>query len=59
MFRLLFGSGTRLSVDTKQHVEEVVRLLGRYFQIRDDFQNLQSAEVRSPFANTGHSDYEY
>lgn len=46
----LFGLGVRLMQlfsEDKRDFLQLIRLLGSYFQIRDDYANLTSREVRS------------
>lgn len=52
LFRLavkLLGSCTApLAEPQKQSLDHLCCLLGRYFQIRDDYQNLTASDVRFP-----------
>ncbi len=49
LFRMLFKLiEARSTLDLKPDLTGVMTLLGRYFQMRDDYLNLTSADVSSP-----------
>jgi geranylgeranyl pyrophosphate synthase len=45
MFSNLHVKQVLIRIRLKDNVDQLVNLIGAHFQIRDDYQNLQSAEV--------------